>query len=137
MKIVAIQASMIQLPLKQPFTISYASYDTMPSVIVKMTCDNGFVGYGEGVADPHVTGETMESVYQVITQTLTPQLIGKDPREIEKIHHIMNQQILNATTAKAAIDIACYDLVGKTYKLPIYQLLGGRYHDQFPITHVL
>lgn len=137
MKIVSIEASMIHLPLKQPFTISYASYDSMPSVIVKMTCDNGVIGYGEGVADQHVTGETMEGVYQVITKTLAPHLIGKDPRAIESIHELMDKLILNATTAKAAIDIACFDAVGKALDVPVYQLIGGRYHDKFPITHVL
>ena len=38
---------------------------------------------------------------------------------------------------KAAIDIACFDIAGKALGVPVYQLLGGRYHEKFPITHVL
>ncbi|WP_217585864.1 mandelate racemase/muconate lactonizing enzyme family protein [Lentibacillus saliphilus] len=137
MKITAIEAFVIELPLIEPFTISYASYDSMASVIVKITTDDGQTGYGEGVADEHVTGESVESVYHIITKTLAPRLIGQDPMNIERIHDIMNQEILGAPTAKAALDIACYDLAGKALGVPAYTLLGGRYHEKFPITHVL
>ena len=49
----------------------------------------------------------------------------------------MNQTIYGVPTANAAIDIACFDLVGKALNVPAYTLLGGRYHEKFPITHVL
>lgn len=137
MKIATIETFVIQLPLKEPFTISYATYHTMPSVIVKITTEDGQVGYGEGVADEHVTGESVESVYHIINKTLAPHLLGKDPRNIEKLHHVMDRAINGAPTAKAAIDIAIYDLVGKGLEVPAYILLGGRYHERFPITHVL
>jgi L-Ala-D/L-Glu epimerase len=50
---------------------------------------------------------------------------------------MMNATIYGAPTAKAAIDIACFDIIGKKLGQPVYQLIGGRYHDEFPITHVL
>src|SRR5699024_3444611 len=58
-------------------------------------------------------------------------------RNIEKLHHVMDRAINGAPTAKATIDIAIYDLVGKGLEVPAYILLGGRYHERFPITHVL
>ena len=137
MKIVAIEAFVIDLPLIEPFKISYATYDSMASVIVKMTAEDGQVGYGEGVADEHVTGESVESIYHIVTKTIAPSLIGEDPANIERIHDIMDKAIYGAPTAKAAIDIAAFDLVGKRLGVPAYQLLGGRYHRRFPITHVL
>ncbi|MCJ0930465.1 mandelate racemase/muconate lactonizing enzyme family protein [Virgibacillus halodenitrificans] len=137
MKIHSIEVFVVEFPLIEPFVISYASYDSMPSVIVKLTTEDGWVGYGEGVADEHVTGESVESVFQIITKTLAPQLIGQNPMNLEKIHDVMNKAILGAPTAKAAIDIACYDVVGKALHVPAYVLLGGRYHEKFPITHVL
>lgn len=57
MKISEIDIYAIHLPLYEPFIISYATYDTMPSVIVKITTDTGYIGYGEAVADEHVTGK--------------------------------------------------------------------------------
>ncbi|MUV36445.1 Muconate cycloisomerase [Lentibacillus sp. JNUCC-1] len=137
MKITAIEAFVIELPLIEPFIISYASFDSMPSVIVKITTDDGRTGYGEGVADEHVTGESVESVYHMVTKTLAPKLIGRNPMNSEKIHDVMNRAVLGAPTAKAALDTACFDLAGKALKVPAYVLLGGRYHDKFPITHVL
>ncbi|ASK63778.1 dipeptide epimerase [Virgibacillus phasianinus] len=137
MKITEVEIFAIQLPLIDPFVISYATYDTMPSIIVKITTDSGHVGYGEGVADEHVTGESWESTFHVLKSTLAPEVIGEDPMNMERIHDIMNKAIYAVPTAKAAIDIACYDAVGKSLGIPAYGLLGGLYHEKFPITHVL
>lgn len=137
MKITEIEVFAIRLPLIDPFIISYARYDDMPSIIVKMTTDTGHVGYGEGVADDHVTGESWQATYEVIKHTLAPKLIGENPKNMERIHDLMNAEIYNAPTAKATIDIACYDVVGKALGVPVYDLIGGRYHEKFPITHVL
>lgn len=54
----------IRLPLKQPFIISYHTYEDMPSIIVEMETDEGIIGYGEAVADEHVTGETWEAHFK-------------------------------------------------------------------------
>ena len=137
MKITEIEVFAIRLPLHEPFVISYASYDDMPSIIVKLTTDTGQIGYGEAVADDHVTGESWEGTFAVLLHTLAPVLLGQDPGRFEKIHEVMDQAIYGAPTAKAALDMACFDAVGKAYGIPAYNLLGGRYHDKFPITHVL
>jgi len=137
MKITAIHLYAIRLPLRSPFVISYGSYSDMPSIIVKMETDEGIIGYGEGVADDHVTGESWESTFHTLKHTLTPALIGKNPMNIEKIHDMMDNTIYGVPTAKAAIDIACFDIMGKKLNQPVYQLIGGRYHEEFPVTHVL
>lgn len=66
MKIKEIELFAINLPLIDPFIISYATYDSIQSIIVKMTTDDGIVGYGEAVPDEHITGETWESTFQVL-----------------------------------------------------------------------
>lgn len=137
MKISKIELFAIELPLKKPFIVSYATYHTMPSLIVKVTLNNGIIGYGEGVPDEHVTGESLYSTYHIIEKTLAPKLIGENPLNIEKIHAIMDAQILHAPTAKAALDIACYDAAAKALNTPIFNLLGGRFHQQFQLAHVL
>ena len=137
MKIQQIEIFAIRLPLEEPFVISYATYKDMPSIIVKMTTDTGVVGYGEAVADDHVTGESWEGTFAVLQHTLAPAVLGLNPAEFERLHERMDKEIFGVPTAKAAIDIACFDAVGKQLGIPAYQLLGGRYHDEFPITHVL
>lgn len=137
MKITEIEIFAIQLPLIKPFVVSYASYSSMPSVIVKITTDNGLVGYGEGVPDEHVTGESWESVYHVLASTVAPKILGENPFNIERIHEVMDKAIKGVPTVKAAIDIACYDVMGKALAVPVYNLIGGRYHLKFPLTNVL
>lgn len=137
MKIKEIDIYAIRLPLIEPFIISYHTYADMPSIIVKITTEDGLIGYGEAVADEHVTGETWESTYTILKHTLGPLMLGKNPRDFERNHEVMDKAVYQAPSAKAAIDIACYDLVGKKLDVPVYQLLGGRYHEKFPITHVL
>lgn len=123
--------------LRNPFVISYGSYSDMPSIIVKMETDEGIIGYGEGVADDHVTGESWESTFYTLKHTLAPALIGQNPMNIEKTHDMMDNTIYGVPTAKATIDIACFDIMGKKLNQPVYQLIGGRYHEEFPVTHVL
>lgn len=137
MKIKEIEIYAIRLPLVDPFIISYHTYDDMPSIIVKVKTEEGLIGYGEAVADEHVTGETWEATYALLKNTLAPLLIGENPMEFERLHEKMDKAVYQAPAAKAALDIACYDLVGKKLGVPVYQLLGGRYHEKFPITHVL
>lgn len=137
MKITAIHLYAIRLPLDVPFVVSYTSYHDMPSIIVKLETDEGITGYGEGVADEHVTGESWESVFHILKNTLAPVILGSDPMNMEALHEKMNGAIYGAPTAKAAIDIACFDIMGKKLGQPVYQLIGGRYHEEFPITHVL
>ncbi|MGO4889703.1 mandelate racemase/muconate lactonizing enzyme family protein [Anaerobacillus sp. MEB173] len=137
MKITAVSIYGIHLPLKEPFIVSYETYTSMPAIIVRMETDQGIVGYGEGVADDHVTGETWASTFQVLKNTLLPAIVGENPFHIEKIHEIMDQRIYSSPTAKAAIDIACYDIIGKVVKQPVYQLIGGKYHEKFPVAYVL
>jgi L-alanine-DL-glutamate epimerase-like enolase superfamily enzyme len=127
----------IQLPLKEPFVISYSRYDYMPSIIVRLETDEGFIGYGEAVPDEHVTGETFSSVFQVLKQQLLPIVIGMNPFSIEQIHHSLNQTIYANPSAKAAIDIACYDLMGKKLEQPIYHLIGGTFHENLTFPAVL
>ncbi|MDV2684567.1 dipeptide epimerase [Alkalihalophilus lindianensis] len=137
MKITSVSIYLIQLPLKEPFIVSYHTYSSMPAIIVKIETDCGLVGYGEGVADEHVTGESARSTVQVIKHHLASAIIGEDPFKIEKIHALMDETIYGVPTAKAAIDIACYDLIGKAVNQPVYNFLGGRYHERFSLAHVL
>lgn len=137
MKIKQIEVFSVNLPLIKPFIISYATYPHIQSIIVKLTTECGLVGWGESVPDEHITGETPHSTYAMLKNTLAPLLIGKNPMEFERIHELMDQSVHRAPAAKAAIDIACFDVVGKKLGVPVYQLLGGRYHEKFPVTHVL
>src|SRR5690625_477995 len=137
MKIEKVDIHLIDLPLEEPFIISYASYDAIPAIVVKVHTNTGIVGYGESVPDEHVTGESVHTVFQALKHDLIPAILGADPRNIQLIHEKMNKALVYNGAAKAAIDIACYDILGKYSNLPIYSLLGGRKEEPLMIPRVL
>lgn len=137
MKIVKAELFTLDLPFKVPFAVSYQTYYSMPTIIVKLTTENGTIGYGEATPDQHVTGETLGSTIAVLEHTLLPSIIGLSPFDIEAIHMHMNEQVKFVPAAKAGIDIACYDLMGKLSGQPIYNLLGGQYRKEIDIPFVI
>ncbi|MCG8483408.1 MAG: hypothetical protein MJA31_08885 [Clostridia bacterium] len=135
MKIKKIDVLHLSVPLKKPYKLSklYGTLYTTEPVVVKITTDEGMVGVGETDPMPLFTGETAETAVTVIHNYLAPALIGKDPTNIACIHHIMDGVIRDMHLAKAAVDMACYDIMGKAAGMSVATLLGGRIHDSLPI----
>lgn len=136
-KIVKANIYAVRFPLHEPFIISYATYPDMPSIIVELETDTGIVGFGEAVSDEHVTGEYFLSVFEMLKGVLVPAILGESPFNIEEIHAKMDAVLSANPAAKAAIDIACYDLMGKILHTPIYNLLGGQAHETLTYPKVL
>ncbi|WP_421617535.1 mandelate racemase/muconate lactonizing enzyme family protein [Brevibacillus sp. TJ4] len=137
MKIASITLYGLRLPLIRPFIVAYETYADMPTILVKMETDEGIAGYGEATPDQHVTGETWEGTFSLLLHQLAPAVIGENPFQIERIHEKMATTVYAAPSAKAAIDIACYDVMGKAAGQPVYNLLGGRYHDKLSVPYVV
>lgn len=137
MQITKVDIFQIDVPLKEPFIISYHRFETMPAIIIKIYTDAGVTGYGESVPDEHVTGESVYSVMAALKHQLVPAILHTDPTNIKQIHKKMNQALVSNGAAKAAIDIACYDILGKQAHLPVYKLLGGRKETRLSIPRVL
>ncbi|MFB1083065.1 mandelate racemase/muconate lactonizing enzyme family protein [Jeotgalibacillus sp. JSM ZJ347] len=137
MKIIEANIWGIHLPFIEPFVISYATFPHMPSIILELKTDEGISGFGEAVPDEHVTGESFEGAYALLKHMLIPEVIGESPFNIERIHQKMNDRLIHNPSIKAAIDIACYDLMGKAAGLPVYDLLGGKAHDRLTYPKVI
>lgn len=89
-----------------------------PAVVIKITADNGAVGWGQSVPIPKWSYETLESVHTTVMRYLTPELIGRDPFDTDGLHAAMNRAIAPSFStgqpiAKAGIDLALFDLTGK------------------------
>lgn len=137
MKISRATVTLIDVPLLEPFVVSYATYASMPSVILTLETDDGLIGYGESVPDGHITGETPTGTVEALKTELLPAVMGLDPRDITAIHQRLNQALKGCGAAKASVDIACWDLAGKAAGRPIYAMLGGRRPEQPTIAKVL
>lgn len=127
MKITKITIDSLAVPLIHPYHLSkeYGIFSTATPIIVIMETDEGFTGYGECDPWPLFTGDSAESAGLVIEKHLAPMLIGKDPTNINELHRIMDATIRNQHLAKSAIDIAAYDIFGKSLGVPVHKLLGG------------
>jgi L-alanine-DL-glutamate epimerase-like enolase superfamily enzyme len=128
MKITDIKTEKIKLELKEPFVTAASSRTFQYTVLVKVETDEGLAGYGEASPTRHVTGETADSVAAVIGE-FKEELAGLNPLAVEAAHDIMDRHITGNTSAKAGVDIALYDIIGKAMGVPLYQVLGGRVNE--------
>ncbi|MGN0373059.1 MAG: mandelate racemase/muconate lactonizing enzyme family protein [Enterocloster sp.] len=124
MKITDIKTHIMRAPLTVPLRISLGLITHAVSCLVEVETDEGITGYGEGSPGALITGENLEGTMETV-RVLKNDLIGTDPRDLEAVYTIMNRTVAHAGTAKAAIDIACHDILGKSCGLPLYRLLGG------------
>jgi L-alanine-DL-glutamate epimerase-like enolase superfamily enzyme len=104
-------------------------------VIVRLYTDEGITGLGEGsTLGPFYCGESQETVMGIIAHHLFPKVLeGKDPFNVDSIHYQMEKVVYRNTVAKAAIDFALHDIMGKALNVPLYKLIGGKFTDEIPL----
>ncbi len=131
MRITRIFAHRVELPLREG---SYKwsggkSVTVFDSTIVGVETDAGVVGYGEVCPlGPFYLPAYAEGVRAGLRE-LGPHLIGYDPRELGVINYRMDAALKGHAYVKTGIDIACWDILGKTTDLPVCTLLGGRFGE--------
>lgn len=108
----------------------FANIQYKENVFVKITTDDGIIGWGEACAHP-VTSETLQGLLSTI-ELFGRQIIGKDPFRIGAIHAALDHLFIQGNAgARSALDIALYDIMGKASGQPIHSLLGGAYQTTF------
>ena len=131
MKIIGIRADRLLLQTRGETTDA----DSIGCVIVQVRTDEGLIGYGEAVPGYQYTGETAESVQEVITMTLGPTVIGRSPYDTERIVGEWRAAGGGHQAARAAVELALWDLQGKAAIRPLHDLIGGRTRDSVPETY--
>lgn len=145
MKISQYKLYKVSIPTRRKHTWASSTADVGQGwVILELVTSDGIVGYGEATTMPEwggdfsrYFGESFETTEVVVRDQLFPAIEGMDPFDIDLIHHRMDKAIRGFPYAKAAIDIALYDIMGKSEDKPVYQLLGGQYRRAIPIAHSL
>jgi len=125
MKITDIKIGFISVPLTTPFKTALRTVTSVNDVIVEVHTDTGNIGYGEAAPTGVITGDTTGAIVGAIEDHITKALIGLDIEDIETITNKLNDCVVKNYSAKAAVDIAVYDLFGQLHKAPVYKLLGG------------
>ncbi len=125
MKITSCSLNRLEIPLVKPFTTALRTVDTLVSIVIIVETDTGLIGYGEAPPTPPITGETLESIQSALSGYIIPALIGRDPRQLYLNRLLVQRAVIGNTSAKAAMDIALYDLAAQSFGVPVYTLLGG------------
>ena len=125
MKITQVRLGKISVPLRVPFKTALRSVNSVEDVIVEIHTDTGAVGYGEAPPTGAITGDTTGAIIGAIQDHIAKSIIGRDVDDFEDVLQIVQKCIVKNSSAKAAVDMALWDLYGQLYKIPVYKLMGG------------
>lgn len=127
MKITALSTHVIEVPIRREvmITSSLGTHDTSRYVLVRLETDAGIDGVGEATVTPRWSGETAVGAAYLIDRYLTPVVIGREVEDIEGLLRALEGGAWANPFAKAAVEMAAWDAVGKAHGRPVYELLGG------------
>jgi L-alanine-DL-glutamate epimerase-like enolase superfamily enzyme len=133
MKIQRLSAYQVELPLHEG---SYKwsggkSVNVFDSTVVQIDTDEGVTGYGEVCPLGPFYLPAYANGVRAGLRELGPHLLGWDPLELGKLNQRMDAALKGHPYVKSAIDMACWDLLGKVAGQPVCVLLGGRYGEDF------
>jgi D-galactarolactone cycloisomerase len=123
MKITNVLTHVLQAPLSQPFAYSRAWYATRTAMLVEIETDTGLVGWGECYGPDGIT--------EAVVRSVAPWLIGEDPLRTDFLWQMIYARLRDhgqkgvVIQGLSGIDIALWDIKGKHFGVPVYQLLGG------------
>lgn len=125
MKITDIRLAKLSVPLHVPFKTALRTVNSVEDVIVEIHTDTGLVGYGEAPPTGAITGDTTGAIVGALRDHIIPTLVGQEIDALEPLMKRLDRSIVHNTSAKAAVDIALYDLYGQMLGAPVYKLLGA------------
>ena len=128
-----IEIHVTEIPHRLKRTFSSGSYDTGPPrellgkpVLVKVFAD-GVVGFGQirPISPGHFVADTVHSVVAAIADIYGPNLLGRDIADLESIWEMFDARLAGNPAARAVLDNALHDALGKALKVPVHKLIGG------------
>jgi L-alanine-DL-glutamate epimerase-like enolase superfamily enzyme len=134
---------LVALPIRRPHHwVGHTARLGEGYAVLRLELESGVVGWGEaqvigtwGGDHGARYGETPKMTATAIKEILLPAIAGSNVTEIEQLHARMNRALRGYPYAKAAIDVAVHDAIGKIYGVPVYQLLGGKVRDGTALAH--
>jgi muconate cycloisomerase len=134
LKIKSVEAFKLSLPVK-PENLSFGRIDRIDYVIVRVEAGK-FTGYGEAATlqGPRWSEESKETIYEIVENYLARIVVEKETSEFRKIVNLMEDNVQGNNFAKAAVEMAILDALGKELDTPVYSILGGKYRDSIPLS---
>jgi len=135
-KIKSIEPIPVSLPMLKPVIMAGEEVRRADNVLVRIDGGNGLVGWGEAASAPTMTGETIASMVAAVRH-LAPVLEGRDASDIAGALAAMDGRMYGNHGAKAAIEIALHDLLGRATRRPVHALLGEKLRSRTPVLAVI
>lgn len=106
---------------------------SLPSTVVRVVADAGIDGWGEvcPLGPLYLASHGLGA--RAALRQMLPGLVGVDPRNLSAVHGALDRGLRGHAYAKTAVDVACWDLLGKSLGVDVATLLGGRLQDSFPL----
>ena len=128
MRITRVRLGRISVPLRVPFKTALRSVESVEDVVVEVHTDAGAIGYGEAPPTGVITGDTTGAIVGAIQDHIGRAILDRDVDDLEDLLQRVQRSIVHNTSAKAAVDMALWDLYGQLHRIPVYKLLGGARH---------
>ena len=134
---------LVALPIRRPHHwVGHSAHIGEGYVVLRLDLECGIVGWGEaqvigtwGGDHGARYGETPRMTATALREILLPAIAGANVTGIELLHARMNRVLRGYPYAKAAIDVAAHDAIGRIFSVPVYQLLGGKVRDRVAVAH--
>jgi muconate cycloisomerase len=136
MKIADLRVVLADIPLKRPHKMSFTTLETVNFVLVRLETSDGLTGWGEAacLGGPTWSEESAESVAATVERYIAPWLVGRDPTQIEALRLEMARRVQGNPFARAAVEMALWDLAGRALGVPVHRLVGGRVRDRVELS---
>ena len=124
------------IPLRRPHLMSFTRLEAVNFVFVRIETTDGLVGWGEAacLGGPTWSEESAESVEATVTRYLAPWLRGRDAAALGALRCEMARRVQGNPFARAAVEMALWDLNGRALGVPVHRLLGGRVRERVPLS---
>jgi muconate cycloisomerase len=124
------------IPVRRPHHMSFTTLEVVNLVFVRLETREGHVGWGEAacLGGPTWSEESAESIAATIERYLAPWMIGRDATRIESLRGEMSRRVQGNPFARAAVEMALWDVNGRALGVPVTRLLGGRVRESVPLS---
>ncbi|MDR3638852.1 MAG: enolase C-terminal domain-like protein [Isosphaeraceae bacterium] len=127
MRIVRVETHPVRIPLKpeRRMISALGRHEVSDFLLVRLVTDDGLEGVGEATVTVNWSGETIWGARAIIDHIFAPVVLGCDPTDLDEIDRRLGVVAIDNWFAKAAVEMACWDIAGRAAGKPVYDLLGG------------
>jgi o-succinylbenzoate synthase len=120
----------LKAPLHTPFKTAVRTVNSIHDTVVRIKSENGTVGYGSAPSTPAITQDDHNSIASAINNELSACLIGQSINNFDSLIKQIHSNDGAGSNAKAAVDVALYDLLARYRRIPLFQLLAPAHIQQ-------